>query len=128
MRQLIKDNLRYPAAALAEKIEGRVYLRYGIDYQGNVSEVKILQSLGYGCDEEAIRIVKLFTFKVPKIPRKMKVAFHKTLRIIFKLPKPAVKKPKEQDTTYRYTITTKKPAAKAPTSSNGSYTYTINIG
>lgn len=130
MRQLIKDNLRYPAAALAEKVEGRVYLRYGIDYQGNVSEVKILQSLGHGCDEEAIRIVKLFKFKVPKVPRKMKVAFHKTLRINFKLPKKkAAPEPAKQDTTtYSYTITTKKLEPKAPSTSNSSYTYTINIG
>jgi len=87
MRQLIRKELKMPAEALKEKIEGSVYIRYGIDYNGMVSEVKILQSLGYGCDEEAERVVRLFKFKVPKIPRKLRVAFNKTIRIHFKLPK-----------------------------------------
>ena len=111
MRQLIKSNLKYPKDALTQKVEGSVYLRYGIDHTGKVSEVKILQSLGHGCDEEAERIVKLFLFEVPKIPRKLKVAFHKNIRIHFKLPKekPALKPKKQQTNSINYTITSDKP-------------------
>lgn len=128
MRQLIKANLKYPKTALANKVEGSVYVKYGIDHIGKVSEVKVLQSLGHGCDEEAVRVVKLFKFQVPKIPRKLKVAFHKNIRIHFKLPreKPAPK-PKKQHTSsaINYTITTNKPKEKAPSTTKTSYTYTI---
>ena len=127
MRQLINSNLKYPKSALSEKVEGSVYLRYGIDHIGKVSEVKILQSLGHGCDEEAERIVKMFLFEVPKIPRKMKVAFHKNIRIHFKLPKvKSTPKPQKQAvSSFNYTITTDKPKVKAPSPTKTSYTYTI---
>ncbi len=112
MRTFIKSNLRYPEEALKNKIEGQVHLRYSINYQGKVVKTKIISGLGYGCNEEAERIVKLFTFIVPKAPRKLKILFHKTIRINFKLPKPKVKKglhlnyqiKKEKRKSYEYTI------------------------
>ena len=133
MRQLIKNNLKYPVKALENKIEGTVYLRYGIDYHGKVSEVKTLQSLGHGCDEEAARIVSMFEFRVPKIPRKKKVAFHKTIRINFKLPTEQPKQNSKKSvhppaqTAYTYTITPKQ-KEETKTSKKSSYNYTINIG
>jgi len=133
MRLLIRKNLKYPEPALKEKIEGTVYLRYGIDYKGLVSEVKVLQSLGHGCDEEAERLVRLFKFKVPKNPRKLKVAFHKSIRINFNLPKSKSASKKKvvsaSSTQFSYTIKKqKKPQDKAPSKTKTSYTYTINIG
>lgn len=129
MRQLIKENMKYPKLAIEQKIEGSVYLRYDIDYKGSVSEVKILQGLTHGCNEEAERIVRLFKFKVPKIPRRHKVAFHKTIRIHFKLPKTQTvsPKPKQESSPYRYAIVPNKPATEAPSKQKGSYTYTINL-
>ena len=130
MRQLIRKELKMPAEALKEKIEGSVYIRYGIDYNGMVSEVKILQSLGYGCDEEAERVVRLFKFKVPKIPRKLRVAFNKTIRIHFKLPKKKPIPPKKSvkqssQRSYSYQIVKEKSNTQAPSVRKPSYTYTI---
>lgn len=123
MRKLISENMKYPKEAAVNKIEGYVNIRYGIDYKGNVSETKIMQGLGYGCDEEAARLVKLFKFVVPKNPRKVKVGFHKTMRIHFKLTdaKKTAAKPK----SYQYTMTTKKVEPTAPSPQKSSYTYTI---
>ena len=81
MRDLIGKELQYPPEALEAKIEGTVFLRYNIDHKGKVTSSKILSSLGYGCDEEAQRIVKKFNFEVPKGPRKLKIKFHKTIKI-----------------------------------------------
>lgn len=123
MDLLVKMALVYPKEALDKKIEGSVYLKYEISYKGKVQEVKVLSGLGNGCDEEAIRIVKLFTFEVPPIPRKMKVVFNKNVRIHFRLPKP--QKQVEQKMQYQITST----APKTNKKSNGkdkAYHYTIN--
>ena len=87
MREFIAKHMHYPEEALKNKIEGSVQMKYDIDYKGNVTKTNIIAGIGYGCDEEASRIVKLFKFEVPKNPRKLKISFHKKIKINFKLPK-----------------------------------------
>ncbi|SMG51650.1 TonB family C-terminal domain-containing protein [Marivirga sericea] len=57
-RDYLKDNLRYPPIALEEGTEGKVRLKLSISVTGNITEVEVLKSVGDGCDEEAIRLVK----------------------------------------------------------------------
>lgn len=85
LKEFISKNLKYPEHAIAHKIEGSIPIKYDINYRGEVSDVKILSSLGYGCDEEAIRVVKLLKFIVPKIPKNLKVVFHKNIAIHFSM-------------------------------------------
>jgi len=133
MRELIRKELKYPAEALESKIEGTVFLRYNIDYKGTVISSKILSSVGYGCDEEAKRIVSKFKFEVPKGPKKLKLKFHKTIKIHFRLPKEAPKKkvdtPKPKQTatklTYSITLSSKKEKKTETTQKSKGYTYTI---
>ncbi len=142
MNTLIKENLKYPPKAIKNKIEGKVHLRYEIDYKGNVVRTSVISSLGYGCDEEAERLVKLLKFEIPKLPRKMRLKFNKTIRITFKLPKPKPKSKKKitgnvnltkgqkivapggSKVTYRITptTTTTTQPSKKPT-----YTYTVTV-
>jgi len=131
MRQLIKENLKYPKEAIKKKIEGSVKVRYDIDYKGNVIKTKVIKKLGHGCDEEAERLVKLFKFKLERT-RKMRVIFHKSIQINFKLPKEKPKKvipPSKPKVSLQYNITSseQKPKKVRP-SKNQSYSYTINIG
>lgn len=135
MRELIRKELKYPKEALEAKIEGTVYLRYNIDHQGKVTSSKVLSSMGYGCDEEAQRIVTKFKFQVPKGPRKLKVKFHKTIKINFRLPKEAPKKatpppsPKQKTTqiSYTYTLSKKSNTPKKPEPKPKGYSYTIKF-
>lgn len=128
MRELIRKELKYPQEALDNKVEGTVYLRYNIDHKGKVTSSKILSSLGHGCDEEAQRIVAKFKFEVPKGPRKMKVKFHKTIKIHFKLPKekPQKKSPKTQ-ITYSIKLNSKKEETKESIKKSSTYSYTIKF-
>ncbi|MDF1694556.1 MAG: energy transducer TonB [Saprospiraceae bacterium] len=133
MRELIRKELKYPKEAFDAKVEGSVYLRYNIDYKGKVVSSKVLTSVGYGCDEEAQRIVSKFKFEVPKGPKKLKVKFHKTIRIHFRLPKEQIKKPpitsnqhgRSTQLTYSITPTRKEPEKKKPEKKSTNYTYTI---
>ncbi len=58
MMVFIKSNIRYPAEALKNKIEGVVIVNAIIMEDGSLRNVRALNSLGYGCDEEAERVVK----------------------------------------------------------------------
>ena len=86
MKKFIGENLRYPKEALENKIQGTVYVRYDIDRKGNVFDAKVIKGIGYGCDEEAMRLAKLLKFRVPKT-RGVRVTFHKNIQIHFRLPK-----------------------------------------
>ncbi|MFN7119723.1 MAG: TonB family protein [Saprospiraceae bacterium] len=57
-KQYIIKNLRYPKVAREAGIEGEVAVAFKILPNGNLTEFQILKSLGYGLDEEAIRLLK----------------------------------------------------------------------
>jgi len=57
-QQYLKDSLRYPVAALDAKIKGTVTLQFTVGFNGEISQIKVIKSLGYGCDKEAIRLLK----------------------------------------------------------------------
>ncbi len=58
----LTENTRYPEAAKQAGITGRVFASFVIDTAGHVSQAQVLKGLGYGCDEEAIRLIN-------KLPR-----------------------------------------------------------
>lgn len=126
-------NLKYPKAALENKIEGIVRVRYDIDHKGDVIKAKVLSSVGHGCDEEAVRVIKLLKFDIPKGPRKLKIIFHRTTKVNFKLPKVEKKtaKPKtgipSTGTTLNYQYTKKvKPEGKEQIK-KPAQTYSYNV-
>lgn len=126
LKQFLAQNMRYPEGALAQKVEGTVTVRYDIDYRGEVVDAKILgHTLGHGCDEEAIRLVKALKFKVEK-PRGLRVIYHKTIQIHFKLPQTPAQ-PAAIQVNYNYVESKKN--EKPETNSEGSgYSITINWG
>ena len=65
-REFIAKNLHYPESALEAKVEGSVIVEYDIDDNGTVSNPHVLKGIGYGCNEEAIRVVNLLQFEKVK--------------------------------------------------------------
>jgi len=115
--KFLYGNLRYPKEALKNKVEGLVIVRYDINHKGDVIKAKVISGLGHGCDEEAIRIIKLLKFDIPKGPRKLKVIFHRTTKVKFTLPKPAPNKVKpggQSSINYHYVKTKKQSLTKDP--------------
>lgn len=53
----------YPEEAKRAGVEGTVRLRITVDFEGHVTEVKILNGPGYGLDEAAREALKRFKFK-----------------------------------------------------------------
>ena len=110
----IGKNLRYPAQAIQNRIEGTVFVEFDIDHKGNTKNLSVKTGLGYGCDEEAIRLVELLNYKSFR-HRGIKVSFHKTIGIHFNLKK---KDTPVQQIAYTYKEKEHETATK-------SYTYTI---
>ena len=134
MSKFIKDHLRYPEAARAAGVEGKVRIRYSLDYRGVVVDTRIKSGIGYGCDEEAERVVRLLRFEVPQ-ERKRKVRIHQDLEIQFKLDRkqtsPARPPGGVQSIQYTYQPkTVAKPAAEVPPAGKKpvrTYHYTISV-
>lgn len=54
----ISKSLKYPPQATRMGIQGRVYVQFVVDTDGNVSDLQILKGIGGGCDEEAMRVIR----------------------------------------------------------------------
>ncbi len=85
-RKFIEDNLKYPKQALKNNIEGVVYLSIKVNDSGNVVSAKVIKGIGYGCDEEALRLVKMMKYEKVK-NRGLRVTSTMKPRINFKIKK-----------------------------------------
>lgn len=121
MNAFLKKQQVYPEQALTERVEGSVHIRYTISHEGKVIGTKVISGIGAGCDEEAERMVRLLIFQVPKT-HKLRVQFHKTIRIHFKLPRP--KKPAQRLVQYEVSPYSKQ-TDDAQDKSDKSYHYQI---
>jgi len=52
-------NIKYPELAKKNGIQGKVFITFVVETDGSISDVKVLRGIGGGCDEEAVRIIKL---------------------------------------------------------------------
>ena len=57
-QKYIDRNLKYPEAARDAGISGEVILSFQVDEDKRPKDIQVEQSLGYGCDREAIRLLK----------------------------------------------------------------------
>jgi len=59
------NNLKYPIMARESGIQGTVYVTFVVSKTGQISGVSVIRGIGGGCDEEAIRVVKLMPPWIP---------------------------------------------------------------
>jgi TonB family protein len=59
METLIRLNTQYPEVAKSKKIGGTVLISVVIDAEGRMEDVFVHEGIGGGCNEEALRSVKL---------------------------------------------------------------------
>jgi periplasmic protein TonB len=78
--KFLVDNIVYPQQATENGIQGTVYVSFVVDSKGNVTEVKVLRGIGGGCDEEAIRVVKMMPAWHPGKQN------GKQVRVLFNMP------------------------------------------
>ena len=79
------SNISYPDDAKKEGIEGKVFVDFIIDKEGSVREVSAKNKIGYGCDEEAVRVISLMPAWKPGYKDGKAVNVNYTIPISFKL-------------------------------------------
>jgi TonB family protein len=50
--------IKYPRAAERASVSGKVFLKFVVEADGSIGEVNLLKGIGFGCDEEAARVIK----------------------------------------------------------------------
>jgi protein TonB len=82
----LQVNLKYPAEAKSKNIEGKVFLRFVVEKDGSLTDIKVLRSLSPDCNAEAVRVMKACPKWRPGIlnGKPVRVAF--TVPIEFQLP------------------------------------------
>lgn len=59
LAKFLGSALRYPAKARETKTQGKVYIGFVVEKNGTLTDFKVIKGIGNGCDEEAIRVLKL---------------------------------------------------------------------
>ncbi|GAB3662694.1 energy transducer TonB [Hymenobacter agri] len=81
----IQKAVRYPAIALRNGVEGKVFVSFVVNPKGEVTDVKIVKGLGSGLDEETIRAINTLPRFIPgkQNGREVSVAF--TVPVTYKI-------------------------------------------
>lgn len=58
LNEFVGRTVEYPGLAQENGIEGKVHVRFVVEKDGSLSQPKVVKGLGYGCDEEALRLIR----------------------------------------------------------------------
>jgi len=126
LKKFFKENLKYPHAAIENKIEGDVVVKYKVTDRGEVLDVVVEHGIGYGCDEEAIRLVRLLKFQAVK-NRGVRLTSGGRMKIPFRLPRITKTQSIKMVYTTKKPQADKQPGAKPNEPSQNTYSYTIKL-
>jgi len=74
----ISKSVKYPAEAVKNNIQGKVFMSFIVEKDGALNDIKVVRKLGYGTDEEAIRILNASPKWIPGIAngKPVRVKYH----------------------------------------------------
>ncbi|MEP0987354.1 TonB family protein [Ekhidna sp.] len=81
--RFLADNLRYPNEAKKRGIKGYVYLSFIIEKDGKMTNLRVTEGIGYGCDKESLRVMKKTNKWIPGKTRGQMVRKEMKQRIQF---------------------------------------------
>jgi protein TonB len=84
--KFMQKNLRYPNQAVEAGVSGKVFVSFVVEKDGHLSDIKVIRGVGYGLDEEAIRVLKLAPAWKPGIQNGRPVRVMYTMPFSFQLP------------------------------------------
>lgn len=80
----LQASIQYPEMARRAGIEGRVYVQFVVNEEGDVENPRVIRGIGGGCDEEALRVVREAKFE-PGMQRGEPVRVAYSLPFVFRL-------------------------------------------
>ncbi|MDR0687993.1 MAG: energy transducer TonB [Prevotellaceae bacterium] len=85
LRKYLAEQIRYPALAAENNIQGRVVIRFVVNKDGMIDRVEVLQGIDRLCDEEAMRVVRNMPKWIPGRHNGRAVPVVYTVPVVFKL-------------------------------------------
>lgn len=85
MMKYIMENMKYPEQAMKEGIQGRVTVRFIVEKDGSISDVKPVLSVHPLLNKEAVRVVKSMPKWTPGKQNGKPVRVRFNLPVMFKL-------------------------------------------
>jgi protein TonB len=85
MQKFISKSLRYPVEARDRKITGKVTVTVTVEADGLITKPLVTEGIGYGCDEEALRVVKLMPRWTPAMAEGKAIRTGTTIPVLFML-------------------------------------------
>jgi len=85
LMKFFSQNIVYPEIAKRAGVEGKVILSFVLDISGNIIDIKVLKSIGAGCDEEAVRVLKIMPGWIPGKQNGNPVLTRINIPVVFKL-------------------------------------------
>lgn len=85
MMKYIMENIKYPKQAMKEGIQGRVTVRFIVEKDGSISDVKPILSVHPLLNKEAVRVVKSMPKWTPGKQNGKPVRVRFNLPVMFKL-------------------------------------------
>lgn len=64
--KLLKKHMKYPSRAQRNHTSGRVFVEFTVGKDGKLTNMKVIKSVGDGCDEEALRVLAMSKWKPGK--------------------------------------------------------------
>lgn len=88
MGVFIGSNLKYPIIALETGVSGKVEIAFTIDSIGQTSNYRVTKGIGSGCNEEALKVVKMLPERwLPGIYKGQAVKVQYFMPVFFKIIK-----------------------------------------
>ena len=91
LRQWLSENIKYPAIAEENNIQGRVVVTFVIETDGSIGNIRVVKSVDPSLDEEAVRLVEAMPKWTPGTQNDKPVRVRYNLPLTFKLSDPEPK-------------------------------------
>lgn len=85
----LRKSIKYPKEAFEKKIEGKVFLSFIVETDGELSDIQVNRKVGGGTDEEAVRVLEESPKWIPGVQDGKKVRVKYNIPIDFSLNKTA---------------------------------------
>nr|WP_237488121.1 energy transducer TonB [Hufsiella ginkgonis] len=83
--KFLNRNLKYPPQARSNNVEGKVFTGFVVEKNGTLSDFKVLRGIGSGCDEEALRVIRMLPAWKPAMVDGKPVRNSYVLSVTFKI-------------------------------------------
>ena len=83
--EYLSKNIKYPADAEKKKVEGKVFVTFVVDSDGNITDVSLLKKVFPSLDAEAIRVISAMPNWIPGRQKGQAVRVKYTVPIMFRL-------------------------------------------